>query len=507
METLKCHLSKENDLGKVAVVIGAMESVSVIEYFILQKNIRQLSVYFVTPEIRTAVKKSILALVQNNNGLEVQVDYYNYKDILEMEQDVQYDTVYFDDGVSYEYLEQMIQWKPVNVMGIIIEKEVPYFDLWEQYRNVAHSIFLRIVMENGKWESLEWQGDKEDIELSIVFPVYNVAKYLPKCIDTVTAWKAPYVEFIFVNDGSPDNSTEIIQAAQEKDARIKLVNKPNGGCASARKMGMDNASGRYVGFFDPDDFVAEDMFFDLLRRALAGNYDVSYCGYREFYETTGQSKPAIDAIFEPYSSGISDPNQVRDLILYARVAIWRGIYKRKMLVDNHISFYTSLPRFDDLPFKVEIFACAKSVITVPKYMYYYRLQRPGQDVSCNDKRLCVHFDIFNYLDASIGAYKDQSLLDRLQIVKYQTHVYALSKIKKEFVREYYKLMRKDMKKNMSDSRTQLLIRQYLGKKAATCNWLLQHHMLGLALWQISNTNKPKNVKRTQKIQKNLEELM
>ena len=65
--------------------------------------------------------------------------------------------------------------------------------------------------------------------------MYNVEKYLDQCIESVTAWKAPYVEFLFVNDGSPDHSREVVLKWAKQDTRIKLLDKPNGGCASDRQ--------------------------------------------------------------------------------------------------------------------------------------------------------------------------------------------------------------------------------------------------------------------------------
>ena len=106
-------------------------------------------------------------------------------------------------------------------------------------------------------------------------------------------------------------------------------------------------------------------------------------------------------------------------------------YGMEFLEKNNIGFYTDLKRFDDLPFKVETFAYAKSVVMIPEYLYYYRLEREGQDVAADDERLYVHFDIFEHLNQSIGSTKDQRLIDNLQMCKIQTHRYALSKIKEE----------------------------------------------------------------------------
>ena len=169
----------------------------------------------------------------------------------------------------------------------------------------------------------------------------------------------------------------------DMDARIILIEKENGGCASARQTGLERARGRYVGFIDPDDFIDENMYRKLLKAAMCGNFDISLCGYNEYYENSGRIKPAEDSLWYPFLDGCYDSDKIDDLITYCRVAIWRGIYRREFLERNGIRFYTDIRRFDDLPFKVETFAMAKSVIMLPEYLYYYRQEREGQDIAAD----------------------------------------------------------------------------------------------------------------------------
>ncbi|MDE6168926.1 MAG: hypothetical protein K2G28_10770, partial [Acetatifactor sp.] len=153
-------------------------------------------------------------------------------------------------------------------------------------------------------------------------------------------------------------------------------------------------------------------------------------------------------------------------ITYCRVAIWRGIYRKEWLEKNRIGFYTDLKRFDDLPFKVETFACAKSVVMVPEYLYYYRLEREGQDVSADDERLYVHFDIFAHLDRFVGKSQNQKLIDNLQMCKIQTHRYALSKIRTEYREEYLRRARTDLNYLCDFQRTCKIANMMLGSETA-----------------------------------------
>ncbi len=371
-------------------------------------------------------------------------------------------------NVSAEMVYKTCVWKPRYLLASVYKDYISAFKLWETYKESTEYIQIKTKrLDNKEDQVLEWKKCEEnDVELSVIFPMYNVAGYLDQCIESVTAWKAPYVEFLFVNDGSPDNSRDIVLKWAEKDHRIKLLDKKNGGCASARQYGMENASGNYIGFIDPDDFIDESMFRKLLRAAMTGSYDISFCGYNEYYENIKEIKRVEDTLGEPYCDGTTNIKRIQDLIAYCRVAIWRCIFKKDMLEKSKIHFYTDLRRFDDLPFKVETFAAAHSVIAIPEHLYYYRLSRPGQDVAADDERLYVHFDIFKYLDESIASQKNAYLTDCLQICKLQTHLYALRKIKPEFKTYYIAHAKEDLERTGDLQRTYEFLKKRIGKTSA-----------------------------------------
>ncbi len=354
-----------------------------------------------------------------------------------------------------------------------------YFRLWESYRKTASSIYIerdkglqegQITPDRPPCEVLFWEKDTEDIELSVIIPVYNVAPYLPKCVCTLTAWKAEYVEFLFVDDGSTDGSGKVVSKFAEKDRRIRLIGKGNGGCASARNAGIREARGRYLGFVDGDDFIDQAMFRKLLSRAMMGNYDLAYCGYQEYRGgslenvESAESVPVLnDDLGLFWQEGCYRPDKVRLLTVRTRVAIWRCIYRKEVLDRHQIQFHEDLKRYDDLPFRVEFLFAARSAVCIPEYLYYYRLGREGQDVACTDRRLFVHFAIFDHLDEYVDACMDRQLQDLLQIIKIQTHGFGLSKIEKQYRKEYLAMARKQLDRNMGYFRTVGLILMYTGK--------------------------------------------
>ena len=122
--------------------------------------------------------------------------------------------------------------------------------------------------------------------VSVLIPVYNVEKYLKKCLESVTGQTLTNIEIICVNDGSTDNSLKILEKYKALDSRIKIVNKENGGLPSARNAALDIATGEYVGFVDSDDYIEENMFERLVEVAHNENSEVVICGANIFPERT-----------------------------------------------------------------------------------------------------------------------------------------------------------------------------------------------------------------------------
>ncbi len=432
----------------------------IMNYLSNKYDIKRALLFSVTKEFKVLEK-----WLQDVKGIQIIYPFAEAGQIKET------DAIIFDyecgqDLISHDFL------KAGYLIGRMHKAE-NYFKVWESYREKADHIYIekdrglrpeQITADIAPCEVLEWEKGAKGIELSVVLPVYNVAKYLPKCMDSLLKWNAPYVEYIFVNDGSTDESREIILRYAQDDRRIRLIDKENGGCASARNRGIEEAGGRYIGFADPDDFIDETMYRKLFQRALMGSYEMTYCGYKEYYEEDGSTQDVLnDCLKDPYLTGTYRRDKVQLLTVNTRVAIWRALYRKDILEKKNIRFHESLKRFDDLPFRVEYIFAAGSAACVPEYLYYYRLGRKGQDVSCTDERLFVHFPIFDFLDKYTDEFKDERLQDLLQIVKIQTHGYGLSKIEKKYKKKYLKKAKQQLDRNMGYWRTVGLIMMYTGK--------------------------------------------
>ncbi len=130
--------------------------------------------------------------------------------------------------------------------------------------------------------------------ISVIVPVYNVERYLAKCIDSILAQTYPSLEIILVDDGSKDSSGAICDSYAKKDSRIRVIHKENGGLSDARNRGIEEARGEYLGFIDSDDYIDPDMYEVLYETLERHGADMSMCGVYELYD--GQAAEQVPEI-------------------------------------------------------------------------------------------------------------------------------------------------------------------------------------------------------------------
>lgn len=271
-------------------------------------------------------------------------------------------------------------------------------------------------------------GDLYDFEVSVIVPAYGVEAFLPACLTALAEQSIKSLQIIVVIDGSPDRCGAIADefAARFPD-RFVVIHKQNGGCASARMEGLKHARGEFVGFVDGDDWVLPTMYETLYRTAKTYQAEVAQCGFFRSYNdgTRVITSPCrIDVPGHPRVGAAPS-----DLIPLMQPSIWRRIYHRDFLGREKPEFPVHIRRFDDLPFEFVAMATAKSVAVVPDPLYAYRCGRPGQDTEIADRRLLVHFDIFDWLRKKIAPFTTAALEDRLARVERATHKWALSRLR------------------------------------------------------------------------------
>ena len=133
--------------------------------------------------------------------------------------------------------------------------------------------------------------------VSVIIPAYNIEKYISRCLDSIIAQTYNNLEIIVVDDGSKDQTAEILDDYQKRDSRIIVIHKENGGVSSARNQGLDIAKGDYIGFVDGDDLIKPNMYEVLVKLLEEENADIAHCGYQmvfpdrvDYYYNTGRRK-------------------------------------------------------------------------------------------------------------------------------------------------------------------------------------------------------------------------
>ena len=120
--------------------------------------------------------------------------------------------------------------------------------------------------------------------ISVIVPVFKVDPYLDRCVESIVNQTYRNLEIILVDDGSPDSCGAMCDAWAEKDRRIKVIHKKNGGLSDARNAGLDIATGTLIGFVDSDDFIRSDMYLLLMERLMEDGSDIAACGVEMVFE-------------------------------------------------------------------------------------------------------------------------------------------------------------------------------------------------------------------------------
>lgn len=190
-------------------------------------------------------------------------------------------------------------------------------------------------------------------EISIIVPVYNVEKYIRRCIDSLIAQTFNSIEILLIDDGSTDNSGTICDEYALVDDRIKVIHKANGGVSSARNVGLDNATGTYIMFCDPDDYVESTWCAEMYDVMARTTEDVFFCACG-FKRVEADSGKIINIVNPEYSKQKAcAPLNEALLFIYEHGffrSVWRSIFCAKKIQDNSLRFDESLSRNEDTLF-------------------------------------------------------------------------------------------------------------------------------------------------------------
>ncbi len=214
--------------------------------------------------------------------------------------------------------------------------------------------------------------------LSIIIPVYNTGDFLHKCISSVLSQTLSDFELILVNDGSTDNSGQILDEYAKKDNRIKVIHKENQGVSAARNDGIKEACGEYIGFIDSDDWIECSMYEKLYSLAKENDAEIVMCDTVSVFENKPTKPDTINQLKEGVLLKKQDISPA--LLLEMAGSACRCIYKTDLIKKNSILFPVGIKLSEDRIFNILSFGFSNNIYYI-KTAFYKRYMREGSAVN------------------------------------------------------------------------------------------------------------------------------
>lgn len=249
------------------------------------------------------------------------------------------------------------------------------------------------------------------IDVSVIIPVYNVSDYLKECLDSIINQTLNNIEIICIDDGSTDNSLDILKEYSKKDNRIKVISQENKGLGATRNVGMKIAVGKYIFFMDSDDYLRFDALELLVDNAELNNSD--FVCFR-FYNLSSDGNIKKNHLFN-YKKHFNELNKVfnykdaSDFVLLNGFNAWAKLYRKDFLDKYSFTFPENIA-FEDVLYHIQVMLKASRISYTPEFLYYYR--DAPQSIVNTPKNA---FDIFTNIDLVEEYLIDNNYIDEFKI--------------------------------------------------------------------------------------------
>ena len=288
--------------------------------------------------------------------------------------------------------------------------------------------------------------------ISIVIPAYNIEGYLEATVDSVLAQTYRNIEVIIVDDGSKDSTLEVAKHISEKDDRVRVIHKENGGVTSARLAGVAAANGDWIGFVDGDDFTEPDMYERLLANAKKYGASISHCGYQmvfpsrvDYYHNTGKIfvQDNIKGLQDLLEGSIVEPG------------LWNKLYRRDMLdrLMNEDLMDRSVKNTEDLLMNFYIFRESDNSVFEDFCPYHYML-REGSATSAtvNEHKLEDPVRVAEKIERDCSAYPELKIASGSKTLTLLVALATRSAGQnKELIKPRRKTARKKLRRRLGDT--------------------------------------------------------
>ncbi len=272
--------------------------------------------------------------------------------------------------------------------------------------------------------------------LSVIVPVYNVEKYLRRCLESLVNQTYRDIEIICINDGSTDNSPKILEEYSKKSDKIIILDKTNGGLSSARNLGLSCAKGQYVAFVDSDDWVDFNYYEKLIKAIEKHNADAAFTSYVRKSKTKHKERIRIEE--EKVYSNIKDKIRVTDSL--KNPCVWNKVYKKDILIKNNL-FFKEVRYYEDALFTIPFLNLCDKLVSVPDAYYYYfvnpsSIVKSGKTQHKIADRMMARLNLLKYLNDNKIFIEPKALLT----CQYKIQLFALTlwvKKQDQYMDRYY----------------------------------------------------------------------
>ena len=290
-------------------------------------------------------------------------------------------------------------------------------------------------------------------KVSIVIPTYNVEQYLKECLDSVVNQTLKDIEIICVDDGATDNSGKILDEYAAKDSRIKVIHKENGGYGKAMNVGIDNATGEYIGIVEPDDYILPEMYETLYNKAKELNLDFiksDFCRFTGDGENRKFVYNRLDKSNSYYDRVVNIQEDFKPFWFIMNT--WSGIYNLEYLRRNNIRHNeTPGASFQDNGFWLQTFMYSTRAYFLDKPVYMNRRDNPNSSVA-NKAKVYIMCDEYDWIRKIIDSNPNfKKFIPIYQHKRFCNYMFTLNRIDISFKKEFIKRFHKDFKLAMQNN--------------------------------------------------------
>lgn len=289
-------------------------------------------------------------------------------------------------------------------------------------------------------------------KVSIIVPIYNVEKYLHRCVDSIINQSYKDLEIILVDDESPDKCPEMCDEYAKQDSRVKVIHKKNGGLGYARNSGLEIATGEYVAFIDSDDYVEPDMVEKLYADCVENNLDAIFADFYVDGNENFKKNPTFDKFYDSPSLmeeirldmvGAEPNNPSCSKIQYS---VWRGLYSLSIIKKNNIVFPSEREFIsEDIVFNLNFLFYSYKVKTSSGKFYHYCFNNTSLTHSYRKDRWEKQIFLLTYINSRVKEFSNpkdfrlrigrtalaySKIAINQEVKRYQSVTEKLKKIKK-----------------------------------------------------------------------------